>query len=692
MKKTRRAALAFLFAIAAASAQDDPRALFPLQAPIYVSGARLSRLELPVEVVAALSEDRADLRILDANGAETPFTIDAPVRARAGAVEVMRRPLSIVDVDRSRSDRPDGPPILRERYVLRGAISIDWQLSWDLALETAQQEFVRRVRVWAISTGGTETPLLWDESLFRLRESGRERLRLTVPRFAADRLRVEIEGEDGAYLEPEFRLEHSAKIAAPEQDRLELAVVDRIESGRETIVELERPRGVKPAFLTLASSTPAFSRSIEVWDEGGGIESTMLAVKPLYRIQGAVTLEDVDIPLGVAQGTRLRISIRNGDSPPLADLRFTAVFPRLSLLFSLPPQGNDTPSGTLLFGGGRARRPRYDLAGLQALLRPPQAGSRARIATELYQSSPARLGAIEPNPAFEAAPVLSYAMRPGSPVDERLYSHRRSVTLSPSADGLSVLVLGVEDLARAQPDLRDVRIVDAESRQWAYVSDRGEPRVSRLLEVRGPETAAGVSEYALELPAKPATLDRIELEIGAPFFDRPVELIAAYSGVEQSAYSGRLQRRAGESRPVAIDVDLQRIEGLKLRIEDGDDAPLPIESVQGRFPSVRLAVAAPAGDYTLLLGNPDDEAPSYELERVRAAVFSARGREARFGPLESNPELSARARLATGTGPQQALLWAALILVVGVLSAMTLRAVRQEPADESRSGGSDAVS
>ena len=371
-----------------------------------------------------MSADRSDLRILDANGAETPFLLDAPVRALAGATHVMRQPLSIVDVDRSRSELPDGPPILRESYVLEGAVSSQSQLSWDLVLTTAQPELVRRASVWAITPAGAEILLLQDESLFRLAGSGRERLRLTLPRFPTDRLRVEIEGEAGGYLDPEFSLEHSATIAAPEQDRLELTVVSRSDSLKETVVELERPRGLRPAFLVLETSTPAFSRSVEVWDEGAGIEPTMLAVKPLYRVQGAVTLEDVQIPVGPARGTRLRVSIRNGDSPPLSDLRIVAVYPRFSLLFTLPPQGPDadgeaTPAGTLLFGGGRAPAPQYDLAGLQALLRPPQSGERARIAAQIYESSPARLGAIEVNPAFEATPKLSYAMRPGSPVDER---------------------------------------------------------------------------------------------------------------------------------------------------------------------------------------------------------------------------------------------------------------------------------
>jgi hypothetical protein len=58
-----------------------------------------------------------------------------------------------------------------------------------------------------------------------------------------------------------------------------------------------------------------------------------------------------------------------------------------------------------------------------------------------------------------------------------------------------------------------------------------------------------------------------------------------------------------------------------------------------------------------------------------------RSNDAQAGPLEENPQFSAGARLATGSGPQQVLLWVALVLVVGVLAVVTLKMVRQQPAE-----------
>jgi hypothetical protein len=133
---------------------------------------------------------------------------------------------------------------------------------------------------------------------------------------------------------------------------------------------------------------------------------------------------------------------------------------------------------------------------------------------------------------------------------------------------------------------------------------------------------------------------------------------------------------------VRIGVDARRIESLTLKIHDGDDAPLALSRVEGRFPVPEIYVAAPAGEYTLLIGNPEDQPPAYELAQVRETVLAVRSNEAVLGRLEANPQFSASARLASGGGPQQVLLWVALIVVVGALSVVTLRMVRQQPAEQ----------
>lgn len=678
----------FLMLALPLTAQDDLRTLFPLQAPIYVSDPNLSRLELPVEVLAACSADLSDLRILDPQGREVPYLLEGGPES-GGAVEVVRRyPAEIVDVNRARSDREQGPSIYRESYVLAVPAGVTAAESWDLIVETTQPEYVRRIHVTAMA-GDSETPLISGDSLFRLTAPLRRRNRLTLPRFAADRLAVAIEGEEGQYLEPVFHLETSTWVAGRDKVSTILPVVSRREDGRRTIVELERPRGVKADVLVLRSTTAAFSRKVEVWDEGPGASNAIVGDKELYRVHATASVEDVEVPLREALGNRLRVVVENGDSPPLAELGFVASGHRPSLSFTLAPQGDETPAGTLLFGGGRAFRPQYDLERLKGLLRLPRQGQQARVAAQLSMPSFARLGEITSNPIFGAAPTLSFAMRPGSPVDPRLYTHRRMLRLDPSPEGLSRLTLTGEDLAEAQPDLRDIRIVDHESRQWAYLAEPGTAHATEVLGVRSIETKEGVTEYELALPVRPATLDQVTFETSSEFFDREFELVAGRDDREFTLFQGRLRRRAGDSGPINIPADGQRIDSLKVRIHDGNDAPLVLSRVEARFPTAQLYVAAPAGEYTLLLGNTEDQPPSYEIARVSASVLAVRSNDAQAGPLESNPEFSSSARLATGTGPQQVLLWVALILVVGVLAVVTLKMARQQPAEQDNEQGAE---
>ena len=187
--------------------------------------------------------------------------------------------------------------------------------------------------------------------------------------------------------------------------------------------------------------------------------------------------------------------IENGSSPPLADLAFVALLPRPALLFALPSApgagadaraGTTAATATLRFGGGRAFRPRYDVASLPPRL--PAVGESAQVAETLYDVArlpAATLGAIVANPAYDPQPALAWAQRAGAALDPRLWSHRRGLEARPSPEGLSRLRLGVADLGVARPDLADLRILDGEHRQWAYLLERGAAHETLALASRG---------------------------------------------------------------------------------------------------------------------------------------------------------------------------------------------------------------
>ncbi|HSL82212.1 MAG TPA: hypothetical protein VLF66_05515, partial [Thermoanaerobaculia bacterium] len=378
-------------------------------------------------------------------------------------------------------------------------------------------------------------------------------------------------------------------------------------------------------------------------------------------------------------GDRLRVVIHDGDSPPLAALELAAAIRRPALLFALPDAG----SATVYLGGGRACRPRYDLQELAPAL--PAAGEEAQVARRLHDPAllpEAVLGEIGDNPRFDPAPALAFAQRPGAAIEAGRWEWRRPLQARPSAEGLVRLRLDPADVARARADLADLRIADAEGRQWAYLLEEAAATEPVALQVAGPETEDGVSRYELTPPHRPATLEGLTLEVDAPFFDRPFTLTAVRDGEERRLAGGRLALPPRDPRPVEVAFPETRLDRLVLTVEDGSDAPLAIASAAGRAPLPELYFTAPAGAYALLLGNPDAAAPRYELARVRDVVLAVSAGAAEAGPIEKNPAYRPGARWLTGSGLQRTLLWAALLLAVAGLAVLTLRLARREEGEK----------
>lgn len=675
--------------LAVATVAADPpelRTLFPRQASIYVEGGPSSRLELPPEVLAACRADLSDLRIFDADEREVPFLVDSG-RLTDSELEVTQTVAAeLVAVRQRHSDPETGPSLWEETYELTLPEESSVTELWDLVVTAAQPEFVRRLDVAVFGDDGSETQIVREGSLFRLVDPLRERTRLTLPSLAAGRLVVTLVGEDGGYLEPVFRFENSRSIPPRHRVSVPLVELDRRQIDRRTIVELRRPRGLVPDVLVVTTSTAVFNRTVEVWDEGPGATDQMLARDDLYRLTALTAVEDVDLPVATPRGDRLRVIINDGDSPPLEELSFHAVVRGPALVFGLESPDDDGPAGTLRFGGGRAFRPQYDVAEL-VVTHLPVSGEAAEVAERLYDPAllgRASLGPLVDNPNFDASPALAFAMRPGAELDSRLFSHRRRLSAKPSSEGLSRLTLRPQDLAQARDDLADLRVVDTDSRQWAYLLEENAVSDTAVLDFSGPISKEGRSTFTFHLPTRPLNLDQIVVDTPIPFFDRSFELTASLdekSRDEVTLATGRLVRRVGDPRPVIITFPPTRAYSVAVEIVDGDDSPLELERISARFPLPQLFFAAPAGDYDLLLGNPEAEHPRYELNRVRQVVLAVESLPVDAAELASNPDYRPGARLATQKGALQVLLWVAVTSVVIFLTVLTLRLARQEGRD-----------
>jgi len=677
MRKIFALVVVVLLPVAPVAASESLDTLFPSRAPIIADSPGMCRLELPAKVLGACRADLADLRIISDDGREIPFVVDSPDSEGTTTAVRYRAVPTVVDALRSREEIA-GTVVYRESFVLRLPELPADVPGWDLVLNVSEKEFVCRLDVSAVEADGGRTPLLSSGSIFRLPAADAERLRVPIPSQATSLLQVALEGQNSGFLEPRFTVEASRFLSTAAASRAPLDIVETRNLGETTEVVVERPRGIVPRSLAIGTSTDAFRRSVTVWDEGPGADPGPLGSGTVLRVPAVVAVESLELPLRPPRGDRLRLLIDNLDSPALEEISVSAVIPRPALVF---PLSAAPASAMLYFGGGRAHRPRYDLG----VIDPDR---RSVVGEEVWQilatGDPAQaqavtLGPIEPNPSYDPAPVLSFAIHAGSVVDDALYSHRRLLEVVPSAEGLARLRLTPVDLAVARADLADLRIVDTEGRQWAYLRQDASYAVPVPLAVIGPDTGDRASRYRLEVPVSVLSVDRLDLEADAPFFDRTFTLMGRLEGgAEQVLARGRLVRRVGDPRPSTIRLGGERVTRLDLEVRDGDDAPLIFRRALAMSAAPDVFLPAEAGRYDLLLGFPDAEPPVYELERIRPTILAVPASEVVAGDLEPNPDFDQARRVYGRETLGKIALWGVLVLAVVVLMVLTLRAARQE--------------
>lgn len=658
---------------------DNLGTLFPYRASIYVDQAGLSRLELPAEVIGPCRSDLADLRILSVTGQEVPFLVDSP-RASDFGVEVAHSAVAkVLSAKRSRQAVDSRVISFTEDYVLSIPPLPSKVVAWDLVVSVRRPEFVSRVTITSVDASGQRQRLLENGSLFRLPDAGAEKSRITISDRNAVRLELRMDGLDQGYLDPRFTLEARRLLPISDNAGVGLKITEARHLPRSTELAVARPRGLVPRRLRLTTTTGTFHRNITVWDEGAGADPEALGSSAVLRIDAIAPVESLEIPLRPARGDRLRLVIDNQDSPPLESLGLTALVRHPVLVFSLP---NGENQATLVFGGGRAHRPVYDLFALESRADLPatgEAGERALALLDPARASTAELGEVEANPLFDATPALSFAMHPGAPIDPRLYRHRRRIEVHPSPEGLTRIEIDSGDMAILRSDMADLRIIDDQARQWAYLRQDRSRTINIALAAGRQRVEDRWSHYPLEIPEPPMTVGRLRIQTDAAFFDRKFKLLATLEdGQERELAQGQLLRRLGDPRPVRIDFRQARVTSLELIVNDGDDAPLAFESFSARIPAPNFYLAAVPGAYEVLMGYPDAEPPHYELEKIRSTVLAVPATAVTSGPIEDNPLFSAARRLSGAANMQTILLWAVLGFAVIILGLMTLRMARQE--------------
>lgn len=116
-----------------------------------------------------------------------------------------------------------------------------------------------------------------------------------------------------------------------------------------------------------------------------------------------------------------------------------------------------------------------------------------------------------------------------------------------------------------------------------------------------------------------------------------------------------------------------------LTIDNGDDAPLGLQSVRLEMAERKLCFDAAAGSsYKLYYGDAALAPPRYDYATLFVAEADAA--QPALGPEEKNPQFQTRPDTRAFTEKHPALLWVALVLVVVVLGFVALKTAKQAPA------------
>jgi hypothetical protein len=438
--------------------------------------------------------------------------------------------------------------------------------------------------------------------------------------------------------------------------------IEAVEDRRISRYRLQAPVLLRSGHLVVESDAPLLDRDFALIkpDTSGRGEPGIVIVKGSLR-RSPGDRRQISLEFPPTEWIALDLLVENRDEAPL-DLRAVRTLVRLPAVHLVAPAG----TYELLLGAPEQTAPRY-------------AAETERALVLAVESTAARMGTLEANPDF-SAPAIA-ASRPGATVDPRLYSHRRTLGLAPPASGLVRLRLSPEDLGVARDDLADLRVVDTESRQWPYLLERDATRETIEVETNGALREGRQSRYRLGLPVGTSRLDQVQLDAEAEVVDRAYRLVVVSPGPlsrsEKVLASGRFRRTPGSRQPFTISFSPQPFSGLDLVIDDGDEAPLRIHDIRGRSLVTTLLLAAPAGQYRLLVGQADDAAPEYELAALQGRLSGQEVGVVHPGPLESNPDFELGARLTTGSTGQRTLVWLVLGVAVVALGLLTLRLARQ---------------
>lgn len=288
--------------------------------------------------------------------------------------------------------------------------------------------------------------------------------------------------------------------------------------------------------------------------------------------------------------------------------------------------------------------------------------------------------------------VLTAALMAAAPAafDTSGWTWQVPVELREAPPGFVRLLLHPEILDASRPSLSDLRLLDETGRLTPYVIDRDPPNPDLTpvpitsITTRYDEDDK-LSVHEIDLGFRNLPLTTIFLDVADPYFHRDFDLLGrnpvndsadddAGPGLPiigrksywQPVLSGVFRRSRDDGKTtdcVSVDRLDKSYRYLQIRIHDADNPPLTINEIRVFRHEIGLVFDLPAErSLTLIGGNPEAEAPTFDLARSVRGVAERDLPTVALGtlaPLDTEPEPWKPGR--------NVLVWTALIAGVAVM-------------------------
>src|SRR5438067_6728917 len=615
---------------------------------IEVPAPGLVQVNLSAETINIARPDLSDLRIVDADEKEVPFLIDQPMPRAESTVRPKDFHAEIISA---------GTRLL----VTTGT---DLTIA-GITLETpAGGSFIKSVRVEGSNDQKKWRTLTSGDPVFSM-GNGAAKLRVQFPEGKWQFLRVVVDDSRTPPIAWTGARLIIAGSPAPTEP-VSVTIKSRDENPGMTRLGLDLgAANLRIASIRIGTSEPVFTRAVtvatpELSEEK--LHEQTLSSAVLYRVDLNGKIEaHLDIPIEKqVYGRELVLLIDNGDSPALVVSEVRAERRMTRLLFFAPAAG----SYNLLSGNSQCDPPRYDLSQLGDQLRRAK-GAEGRVSPPVS------------NPGYDAAANLPQGFATGAKIDITPWKVRKPVQVAKA--GAQQLELDPDVLARAMPDLRDLRVVSEEV-QLPYLIER--TSINRTITLAtgsaNDSERPNVSRWQLKLPHAAIRIRRITCATAGPFLERTCRIWEELTDERGDKCADELAqetwRRVPNQPAGQLAASLERTprsDTILFETDNGDNPPIELHDFRGYYPATRVIFTSAKSQPTALYyGNDEAAAPQYDAKLIAAQLLRSERMAAALGPEETLKSERVRETL---NGSARYIFWGVLGIVVVALLVLISR-------------------